>query len=162
MSSRMGSLSSIADGFVAAALDPSRWDSAMDGAARATGSFGAILAPFRGRSPIYPMSDGLQPVTEAYVRNGWIHRDVRYKPLQAYQRRGVVTEYDFTTDEEIACDPYYQNFLSPHKLRWFAGVVVGKGPCSSKFLDDAGRPLPITMPDRRAAAQPGVDQKMTR
>lgn len=35
MSSRMGSLSSVADDFVAAALDPSRWDSAMDGAARA-------------------------------------------------------------------------------------------------------------------------------
>ena len=99
----------------------------MDAAARATGSFGALMVPLRGRLPQFPMSDGMQRSVEAYVRDGWINRDVRYRPAPILFKRGVVTEFDFTSPEEMAREPYYQEFLRPHELGWFGAVKVGDG-----------------------------------
>jgi DNA-binding CsgD family transcriptional regulator len=98
----------------------------MDAAAKATSSFGAILVPIKGRLPHFPMSDGMQPSADAYLRGGWINRDVRYRSLPALFRRGAATEFDFTSVEEIAREPFYQEFLQPHKLRWFCGLKVGE------------------------------------
>jgi DNA-binding CsgD family transcriptional regulator len=122
-----GDFGSLTDAFVAAAVDPTRWDAAMDAAAKGTGSFGAIIVPIKGRLPHFPMSDGMQPSVDAYVRGGWINRDVRYRPLQALFRRGVATEFDFTSPDEMAREPFYQEFLRPHKLGWFGGLKVGEG-----------------------------------
>jgi DNA-binding CsgD family transcriptional regulator len=130
MASAFGSLAEIGEGFVKAAIDPTRWKQAMGDAAKATGSFGAILIPFRGRTPTFPVSESLERAADDYVRAGWIHRDPRTAPMRALLHRGVAVEYDFTTDDEIALNPYYQEFLSPHKLRWFAGVVAGQGESS--------------------------------
>jgi hypothetical protein len=63
--------SDIAEGFAAAAIDPSRWDAAMDTAARATGSFGAALQSWRGRLPPFQISERLLPVAETFVEDGW-------------------------------------------------------------------------------------------
>jgi DNA-binding CsgD family transcriptional regulator/PAS domain-containing protein len=40
-------------------------------------------------------------------------------------RRGVASEFDFTTPELMARSPYYQELLRPQRLEWFAGVKVG-------------------------------------
>ncbi|HXE23293.1 MAG TPA: helix-turn-helix transcriptional regulator [Roseiarcus sp.] len=127
MASAFGDLSPTADAFASAAIDPTRWNAAMDVAASATGSFGALMVPLKGRLPQFPMSDGMQPSVEAYVRDGWINRDVRYRPAPILVKRGVVTEFDFTSPEEMAREPYYQEFLRPHKLGWFGAVKVGEG-----------------------------------
>jgi PAS domain-containing protein/DNA-binding CsgD family transcriptional regulator len=42
-------------------------------------------------------------------------------------RKGVSCEFDFMSREEIAHSPYYQEFLAPHGLRWFAGIKIGDG-----------------------------------
>ena len=112
---------------MAAAVDPTRWDAAMDAAARATGSLGAIFVPLRGRTPLFAMSDTMRPTTETYLREGWLHRDERYRSVPALMRKGVASEFDFTTADEMARNPYYQAFLARHVLRWFAGVKVGDG-----------------------------------
>jgi PAS domain-containing protein len=52
-----------------------------------------------------------------------VHRDERYCSLPIFFQRGVACDLDFTTPEEMA--HYYQEFLAPHGLRWFAGVKVG-------------------------------------
>ena len=123
-----GDLTLVENAFAAAALDPTRWNAAMDAAARATGSFGAVMLPLKGgRLPQFPMSDGMQPSAESYVREGWIERDLRYRGLPFMLKRGVATEFDFTNQEEMAREPYYQEFLRPHKLGWFGGVRVGEG-----------------------------------
>lgn len=125
MPSGIGKFAKIAESFASAAADPSRWNEAMEVAAQSTGSFGAILVPLRGRQPAFPFTESLRRASEAYVKDGWIHRDVRYAGVPALLRRGVATEFDFITPDEIARHPYYQEFQAPFKLRWFAGVKVG-------------------------------------
>jgi DNA-binding CsgD family transcriptional regulator/PAS domain-containing protein len=62
------------------------------------------------------------------VNDGWIANDLRKRAEPFFRRSGVSSEFDFTTPEEIARHPYYQEFLRPHKLRWSAAVNVGDGP----------------------------------
>jgi hypothetical protein len=47
MAGAFGDFESLTEAFMAAAVDPSRWDAAMDAAAKATGSVGALLLPVR-------------------------------------------------------------------------------------------------------------------
>ncbi|SIT53369.1 hypothetical protein BQ8794_110175 [Mesorhizobium prunaredense] len=47
--------------FVEAALDPSRWDSAMEVAEKATGSAGALLFDIKGHLPLVPCSRTIGP-----------------------------------------------------------------------------------------------------
>ena len=122
-----GSFDKLADGFAAAAVDSTRWDAAMDIASDATGSLGAILVPLRGRTPNLPKSESMRGVAEDYVGAGWIYRDERSRSIPTILRRGVSSEFDFTTSEEMARSPYYHDFLGRHGLRWFAGVKVGEG-----------------------------------
>ena len=127
MARAFGDLSPVADALACAAFDPRRWNAAMDVAAEATGSFGAAMVPLKGRMPHIPMSDSMQASVETYVRDGWINNDVRYRSVPILVKRGAVTEFDFTSPDEMAREPYYEEFLRPHKLRWFAGVKVGDG-----------------------------------
>jgi DNA-binding CsgD family transcriptional regulator len=133
MASDVKDLSRIANSFVEAAIDPSRWDGAMEVVAEATESFGALLIPCReappgtsrnGSLPNIPKSPEMAGSFEAYIRERWVERDERYRALPSIVRRGVGTEFDFTTPDDIARHPYYQEFLRPHGLRWFAGVKV--------------------------------------
>ena len=127
MARAFGDLSPLADAFASAAFDPTRWNAAIEAAAKATGSFGAAMVPLNGRLPLIPMSDSMQPTIEAYIGDGWVSRDLRYRSAPILIRRGAVTEFDFTSPDEMAREPYYQEFLRPHKLQWFAGVKVGDG-----------------------------------
>jgi DNA-binding CsgD family transcriptional regulator len=120
-------LDAISAAFTDAAVDPTRWDAAMDIVSEVTGSFGAALFPFRGPMPGVPRSDSLLRSWERYVDDGWILRDERYAVIPTVLKRGVGTEFDFTTSANIARDPYYQEFLAPLGLRWFAGVKVACG-----------------------------------
>ena len=99
----------------------------MDTAAEATGSFGAVLLPVRGRAPTMPTSQSMQPTIDAYVRQNWVHRDERYRSLPVFMRRGGACEFDFTTPEAMAHSPFYQELLRPQGLQWFAAVKVGEG-----------------------------------
>jgi DNA-binding CsgD family transcriptional regulator len=127
MTSGIGKFCKVADAFASAAVDPSRWNEAMEITAQASDSFGALLVPIRGRQPEFPITDSLRPAAEIYIRDGWIHRDFRYSGVPIMVRRGVATDFDITTAGEIARHPYYQEFQAPFGLRWFAGVKVGSG-----------------------------------
>ncbi|MER8814676.1 helix-turn-helix transcriptional regulator [Mesorhizobium sp. M0923] len=120
-------LDRVANAMAEAAVEPSRWDAAMDVAAEATGSFGAMLFDMRSHLPSIPRSRKMSPSFEAYVRDGWIDRDDRYDLVPLMVRRGVVSELDVLTPEDMAKRPYYQEFLTPFGLRWFAGVKVAAG-----------------------------------
>ncbi|MER8823056.1 helix-turn-helix transcriptional regulator [Mesorhizobium sp. M0991] len=110
--------------FAEAAVDPSRWDAAMDVAEKATGSAGALLFDMRGHLPLVPCSRSMAPVLETYVRDGWINRDERYRGLNILDRQGVTSEFDLFTTDEIAKHPYYQEFLAPFGLQRYAAVKV--------------------------------------
>lgn len=120
-------LDRIAAAFTGAALDPARWTEAMEVAAEETGSYGSALFPIHGRSPQIPFTASLGESFEAYLNGGWVHRDERYRVAAKIERDGVATDLDYIDDEAIARHPYYQEFLAPAGLKWFAGVKVAAG-----------------------------------
>jgi len=122
-----GDLAAVTEAFASAAIDPRRWDAAMEVAAKGAGGFGAMLLPVRGRTPSMALSESMHPLADSYVHEGWIHRDERYRTLPAFMQKGVSCDFDFMSRDEIAHSPYYQDLLAPHGLRWFAGVKVGEG-----------------------------------
>jgi DNA-binding CsgD family transcriptional regulator len=113
--------------FTDAAIDSSLWDQAMDVVAKVTGGCGALLFPIKGRLPMIPCSRSMRASLEIYIRDGWIHRDERYRGVHVMLQRGVTTDFDFASPTEISRHPYYQEFLAPFGLRWFAGVKVAAG-----------------------------------
>lgn len=120
-------LGAIGAAFAEAAVDSSRWDAAMEVAEKATESAGALLLDMNGHLPRIPHSHSMIPLFEIYVRDGWIHRDERYRLIPFLAQRGVTTDLDLFTPDEIDRHPYYQEFLAPSGLRWYAGVKVAAG-----------------------------------
>src|SRR5262245_13802132 len=120
-------LDAIVGAFAAAAVDPSSWSQAMEIASDHVGGCGAALFPLHGRLPLIPFSRSLAPSFESYIRDGWINRDRRYEALPALVARGVGSDLDFTTPEEMAKDQYYQEFLAPFDLQWSGLVKVAAG-----------------------------------
>lgn len=123
----LGRLDLITAAFADAAVDASRWDAAMDTVSEAVGAVGAALFPMEGRLPKLPHSRSLDGTFDKYVRDGWIDRDLRYRGRATMEKRGVTSEFDFTTTDEIKRHPYYQEFLAPHGLRWYAAVKMASG-----------------------------------
>jgi DNA-binding CsgD family transcriptional regulator len=64
---------------------------------------------------------------ETYIRDGWHLRDERNRGIAKMMQRGVVDDLDIFSFETIEKHPYYQEFLAPHRLRWFAGVRIACG-----------------------------------
>ncbi|RWA69390.1 helix-turn-helix transcriptional regulator [Mesorhizobium sp.] len=114
-------------GLVEAALDPTRWNEAMERAAKATGSFGALLFDVQGHLPILPRTRSVARAFDAYVRGGWIERDERFRLVPFLRARGVATDEDLMTSDDVARHPYFQEFLAPCGLRWCALIKIAAG-----------------------------------
>jgi len=115
--------------FVEAAVDPAKWNAAMEVAATATGSFGALLFDTESRLQGIPRSESMGASFETYMKRDWVQRDVRYGLLSKIARDGVATDFDLFTADQMSRHPYYQEFLAPHGLQWGACVKVGSGNC---------------------------------
>ncbi len=111
-----------------AAVDPKAWPRALNIVSAQTGAFGSILVPVAGNHlPNVPISDRMNESLDAYFRDGWHLRDERNRGAATMNKIGVVDDLDINTFEEIKQRPYYQEFLAPKGLRWFAGVKVACG-----------------------------------
>ncbi len=66
----------------------------------------------------------MEPSADVYFREGWHLRDQRNNGIEIMRKRGVVDDLDIISVDRIKKHPYYQEFLAPHRLRWFAGVKV--------------------------------------
>jgi DNA-binding CsgD family transcriptional regulator len=121
-------LATIEQEFTEAALNPANWVKALDAAAVATESYGAVLIPMSGGVlPSLPFTESIAGSFEAYIRDGWYQRDERFRGTAVMKRLGVVDDLDILNADAISRHPYYQEFLAPHGLRWFAGVKVACG-----------------------------------
>jgi DNA-binding CsgD family transcriptional regulator len=124
----MWDLFKIEEVFRDAAIDPSLWATALNCVSEQTESRGALLLPIRGnRLPNAPVSEGAARSTESYFRDGWHLCDERERGVPILLRTGVADDFDCVPAELIAKHPYYQEFLAPARLRWFAGVKMGAG-----------------------------------
>ncbi len=121
-------LNAIEEVFAAAAVDPSLWPKALQLISDQTQSKGAVFLPLSGdQIPNVPANDSIARASEAYFRDGWYKRDIRYTPLEAALQGNVVDDLDFITTDQMKRHPYYEDFLAPAGLRWFAGVPMGGG-----------------------------------
>jgi len=115
--------------FADAGLDSARWMvKALDAVTSATGSYGAVLMPISGGLiPNVPYTEKVSGAMEAYFRDGWHARDERMRAIPVITKRGVADDLDGHSVDTIAKHPFYQEFLAPHGLRWYAGVKVACG-----------------------------------
>jgi DNA-binding CsgD family transcriptional regulator len=114
--------------FANAALDSSGWVKALDIVTTQTDSYGAILVPVAGDAiPNIPYTEPMSGSIETYFRDGWHQRDERFSGIEIMMRNGVVDDLDTSHLDRIKRHPYYQEFLAPHGLRWFAGVRIACG-----------------------------------
>jgi len=110
----------LTDDFMAAAVDPSLWGTAMDAAVKATGSFGATLLTVGRPLPHPPVSASMQETVDEYFRQGWRQRDGLDAWRAKLEREGIAT-----VPSDLEAQPYYQDFLRPRGLRWFVSIKAG-------------------------------------
>lgn len=121
-------LNRIESAFAEAAVSPAMWTRALDVVTRETGAYGAVLLPISGDTlPNVPHTASMAGSFETYFKDSWHLRDERNNGLPILIRSGVADDFDALPAEKIKHHPYYQEFLAPHGLRWFAGVRVSSG-----------------------------------
>ncbi|EKS38522.1 hypothetical protein [Afipia broomeae] len=115
----------------ASAVDPSRWPSTLEIVTKCFDDVGAIL--------IYGRDDGsfgviespsLREVCAEYAQS-WSDRDIR--AIRARERgyffkRDIITDRDLLTPEEMETDPFYNDLLRRHGLKYFAAATVSPDP----------------------------------
>lgn len=116
---------------------------ALESLSSVLGGAGAVLVPLTRPEALIASSSMGEPA-EAYTRH-WSLVDPRAKA--AFDRRlgpGVFTDPDLVTTEEMARDPFYQEFLRSFDLEYFASFgflseTVSKGLVSVSIQRRRGR-----------------------
>ena len=110
-----------------AGLDASLWPEVLTELSERVGAKGAVLVSTERYMPGVPTSSAVREMMDDYFRN-WTAHDVRAeRGLPFVLARGVTTEQDFTTPDEMRRLPYYQDWVERHGCRHFAGVGVRVG-----------------------------------
>lgn len=107
-----------------AAFDPAKWIEVCDGMAQLIGGCGAVIFPTgrdQGRLAL-PHSTSIEDSFARYEDGEWYKRDLRYAGLPTMRQRGYMTDADCISYDDIKSSDYYQDFLRPVKLKWFAGI----------------------------------------
>lgn len=114
-----------------AALEPDRWPGALQAVADCTDDIGAILIYGRDDGSFGVIgSQSLDAVIEEY-RAAWSLRDIRANRVRErgyFINRGVLTDRDVVTPEEIDADPFYSDYLRRYGLKYFAASIVSPDP----------------------------------
>ena len=116
------SFETASQGLLDAAIDPSRWGGAMDAIAQYAGATGALLLPIKGRMPGTPHSRGISEGLDEYFRDGWHERDERVRGVPVGRAKGIFTDQDFASADELRTSDYYQGLLAKHKCNWSAAI----------------------------------------
>ena len=115
-----------------AAPDPSLWPAALQAISDCSDDIGAVLLWHRDDGSFGVIaSPGLAAAQTDYAENGWSKRDSRGNlaiQKSYWLRDEAVTERHFTTEAEIAADPFYMQFLASHGLKWCASIGVSPDP----------------------------------
>ena len=114
-----------------AATAPDLWPEALQSVADCTGDVGAVLLWRRDDGSFGTIVSPSLEVSHADYLAHWSTRDLR--AIRGVDRgyhvsRDAVTDRDVVSDDEIATDPFYRDYLIPHGLGWFAATSVGPDP----------------------------------
>lgn len=120
-------LGAVSAAFSEASFGGADWSSALEVANNHLGTSGAAIVPLKGAFSGLPTTKCFEEAIDAYIRDGWVDRDIRFSGVSTMRRAGVATDLDIMTPEAISKHPYYQEWLRPFGLKWFAGVHVTSG-----------------------------------
>ncbi|WP_141740251.1 helix-turn-helix transcriptional regulator [Bosea sp. BIWAKO-01] len=113
-----------------AVAEPGAWGGILEEISAAAGAQCASLfrtSPGISGVSLVATSTSAEQLAERYVRDGWFHRDLRVRAIPKMLKTGVGVDQDFITPHTIEREPYYQEFLAPFGLRWWAGVGFQSG-----------------------------------
>jgi DNA-binding CsgD family transcriptional regulator/PAS domain-containing protein len=119
--------------FFEAAVVPELWPKALQGLAEACGAEGAAVNAIDGlRTHGTVGSDALLELYQGFITR-WRAPELnshRARGLALIRRgwRGVLTEQDCFTPEELARDPFHQEYFMRSGFSSFAGAILAKGP----------------------------------
>lgn len=122
-------LLAVVDSIYAAALAPERWQEALGDLSVALGALGTTMIPLGLDGPLRALaSDTLAEANADYQREWWRHDKASRRVLERGLRPGIVgTDRVVMTEEEIARDPFYQEFLRRHGIRQTMAAIAPLG-----------------------------------
>ena len=123
---RSDELKQCADLFFEAAYKPNQLERALSIAARLfSGEAGQIITIGSKGQYLSSVTTGLDLAALAKEVD-YIPISPRFKALSTLQEGGVTFDYDVLTDEGIARDVTYQEYLKPNNVDWYAGAALIK------------------------------------
>jgi DNA-binding CsgD family transcriptional regulator len=123
----------VVNGFLEAVAVPSLWPDALHALAQACGAEGVAAHAADGVRTIGSVfSAGTASMAHEFSTR-WRAPELnshRSRGIALLERgwRGALTENDIFTPEELARDPFHQDFLVPNGFSSFAGLVLAKSP----------------------------------
>ncbi|MBS3649041.1 helix-turn-helix transcriptional regulator [Pseudaminobacter sp. 19-2017] len=116
------------DCLYAASLELERWPEALHHIARAVGGLGTVMVPLADvRTMAIGVSPNLREAAEEYEREWW-QLDAGAARIGRLGPTRVWTDADVFTPEEMARDPFYQEFRRQHRLGGFLACVFDPHP----------------------------------
>ena len=113
-----------AEGVVAAALAGEPWDVPLAHLARAAGARDAVLMRnSKTRMMTAVVTEEAADTVAAFAR-GNAPPNSRYMRVRIGPRSGFRVDHDDYRDEELARDPFYQEFLRPAGVFWHANAIL--------------------------------------
>lgn len=117
----------ITEMFSEAALRPEMWPEALARLAATVGAAGALGQMVGAGGYVAMPSTGFEDTIREFVESGWHVRNPRMARGLALTKagaRGFITEYMMLSSEELARDPFHQEFAPKHELDIEAGIVL--------------------------------------
>ena len=120
-------IKSAAGGIVAAALLAQGWEAALERFAQAADARDAVLMRNTPSRMVKALATGESAGAVAQFAAGNAPPNSRYKRVRTSPLLGFRIDHDDYADEELAQDPFYQEFLRPNGVFWHANVVMTSG-----------------------------------
>ncbi len=124
---RLEKVRTAADDLAAAALLGGGWQSALGRFAHAAGARHAVVMRNTLHRPIAAISNEEAADAIADYLAGKVPPNSRYQRVNLHRARGFRVDHDDYTDDMLARDPYYQEFLRRHGVFWHANVRITAG-----------------------------------
>jgi DNA-binding CsgD family transcriptional regulator len=133
-------ISDAVDHFCTAVLNRAEWPTALEQFSHAAGAVGATLVVGTSTPASVTTSTALIETVDEYFAMRQVN-DPREDRITPTLERGFVTDFDVFSVEEIARDPFYQEFLRPRGFAWHAAACL------------AIRPVPVFLSFKRLVRQ---------
>ena len=127
-------MSDVLDSVYEAALVPELWPKVLDDICRLSGTWGGVLYVVTPQwtpdgtvslSPVprWTASPAAAGHVEAFVRDGWLHGNIRAERAIRVNHSGFVTDHDLFTELELETEPFYK-YARDRGIGWHSGLTI--------------------------------------